>query len=175
MIPESDGRLLISDFGGSPPYVRMTRDGVVAGGFEPKDADGQVIGTAHGMRAAPDGHLWISDGHALQRLSKTGVIDRILGEGLQPTRLGPIAGIVSDPRGRMYAIDSRTGSIHVFDESGNLLHVCQAKPTDFKHEILFSVPDRERQRRRLPRVGAGGLSGREAILRTLFRQRATGR
>ena len=36
----------------------------------------------------------------------------------------------------MYAIDSRTGSIHVFDESGNLLHVCQAKPTDFKHEIL---------------------------------------
>ena len=70
-------------------------------------------------------------------LRKTGVIDRILGEGPQPTRLGPIAGIFSDPRGRIYAIDSRTGSIHVFDQSGNLLNVCQAKPTDFKHEILF--------------------------------------
>jgi hypothetical protein len=136
VIPESDGRLLISDFGGSPPYVRMTRDGVVAGGFEPKDADGQAIGTAHGMQAAPDGHLWISDGHSLQRLSKTGVVDRVLGEGPQPTRLGPIAGIISDPRGRMYAIDSRSGSIHIFDELGNLLHVCLAKPTDFKHEIL---------------------------------------
>ena len=68
-IPESDGNLLISDFDGSPPYARMTRDGVVAGGFEPKYADGQAIGTAHGMQAAPDGHLWISDGHALQRLA----------------------------------------------------------------------------------------------------------
>ena len=137
VIPESDGGCLISDFNGSPPFVRMTLAGVVAGGFEPKYADGRAVGTAHGMQAAPDGHLWISDRHALLRLTKMGVVDRVLGERPQTTRLGPIAGIFSDPRGRIYAIDSRTGSIHVFDQSGNLLHVCQAKPTDFKREILF--------------------------------------
>jgi hypothetical protein len=137
VIPESDGGLLISDFNGSPPFVRMTRDGKVNGGFEPKYADGRAVGTSHGMHSAPDGHLWISDKHALLRLSKTGVVDRVLGERPQGARLGPIAGIVVDHRGRIYVIDSRTGSIHVFDRSGKSLFVCQAKPTDFKDEIEF--------------------------------------
>jgi hypothetical protein len=137
VIPEADGSILISDFNGSPPFVRMTRDGAVAGGFVPKYADGRAIGTAHGMHCSPDGHLWISDGHAVLRLSKAGVVDRVLGERPQTARLGPIAGVVVDPRGLIYAIDSRTGSIYVFDRSGKLLHVCQAKPTDFKGEIMF--------------------------------------
>jgi hypothetical protein len=137
VIPESDGNILISDFNGSPPYVRMTREGGVAGGFVPKYADGRAIGTSHGLQAAADGHLWISDRHALLRLSKTGVVDRVLGERPQAARLGTIAGIVVDPRGRIYAIDSRTGSVHVFDQSGKSLFVCQAKPTDFKDEIVF--------------------------------------
>jgi hypothetical protein len=137
VIPESDGNILISDFNGSPPIVRMTREGAVAGGFAPKYADGRAIGTAHGLQAAPDGHLWISDRHALLRLSKSGVVDRVLGERPQAARLGTIAGIFVDPRGRIYAIDSRTGSVHVFDQSGKSLFVCQAKPTDFKDEIVF--------------------------------------
>ena len=79
-MPENGGGLLISDFNGLPPYVRMTRNGAVAGGFEPKYADGRAIGTSHGMQSTADGHLWISDGHALLRLSKGGIVDRVLGE-----------------------------------------------------------------------------------------------
>ncbi len=132
-----DGGFLVSDFHGSPPFVRMAHDGAVRGGFVPKHRDGRIIGTVYGTAAAADGHFWISDGHSLMRLNDAGVVERVLGESPKPAQLGRIAGITVDPQGRIYAIDSRTGSVHVFDSAGKLIHVCQTKPTDFKTEIWF--------------------------------------
>lgn len=61
-----------------------------------------------------------------------GVVDRVLGKRPQSSRLGTVAKIVVDPRGRIDVIDSRTGSVHVFDRLGKLIFVCQTKPADFK-------------------------------------------
>jgi hypothetical protein len=132
-----DGGCLVLDFQGRPPFVRMTRDGAVRAEFEPKHADGRVVGTVHNVGVDADGHIWISDGHSILRLNDKGVVDRILGPHPVSALLGKIAGISVDVRGRFYAVDSRTGSVQVFDPAGKLLHVCETKPSDFNSEIHF--------------------------------------
>ena len=52
-------------------------------------------------------------------------------------QLGTIAGITVDRKGRIYAVDSRTGSIHVFDSAGTPDHVCQTRPTDFREVVIL--------------------------------------
>jgi hypothetical protein len=42
-----------------------------------------------------------------------------------------------DREGRIYAVDYRTGCVHVFDPTGRSLHVCRTKPTDFKREVRW--------------------------------------
>jgi sugar lactone lactonase YvrE len=133
---DTDGGFIITDFNGSPPIVRMKRDGTVRAAFHPKHADGRVT-SGEGVKAAPDGRLWTSDGHALLRLDDAGVVDRILGDAPTPAGLGEIAGVEIDRAGRIYAVDERTGSVHVFDPQGRWLRVCLPKPTDFEGRCIF--------------------------------------
>jgi hypothetical protein len=135
----ANGDFLVHDFEGSPPFVRMKRDGTTRGGFQPKYADGSTFDTRGGVKVAPDGRLWTSDGHALLRLSDSGIVDLVLGRAPQADELGKIAALTIDGRGLIYAVDSRTGSVHVFESDGALLHVCRTEPTDSSGE-LFDPP-----------------------------------
>jgi hypothetical protein len=132
-----EGGVIVWDFDGSPPFVRMKRDGSVKGGFKPKYADGRFVDTRAAIDTAPDGHLWTCDGHSLLRLDAEGIVDRVLGESPKSNQLERIAGVFVDPRDRIYVVDSRTGSIHVFEPSGQFSHLCQTKPSDFSKEIMF--------------------------------------
>jgi len=74
-----DGGFVVEDFGGRPMLVRMKADGTVRAGVDPKFFDGRAF-DVHDLGVAPDGRLWVTDGHALLRLSAEGVVDRVLGE-----------------------------------------------------------------------------------------------
>jgi sugar lactone lactonase YvrE len=139
LVAAADGELVVEESERTAPYVRMTRAGTVRGSVQPKRADGRAISNVHTLRRDPEGRFWLSDRRSLMRLDDRGTVDRFLGAVVSPTRLGRIAGIRVDPGGRIYAVDSRTGSIHVFDQTGKLLHVCQTRPTDFESDILFPV------------------------------------
>ena len=46
----------------------------------PRFSDGRPVAVDCGVRRAPDGRLWVTDGDVLLRLSDDGTVDRILGE-----------------------------------------------------------------------------------------------
>lgn len=131
---DRDGGFLVEDFNGSPPFVRMKPDGSVRMGFRPKHADGRAF-VAREMRATAAGRLWTCDGHALLRLKDSGVVDRVLGPSPTSDHIGKVAAVTIDRRGQIYAVDSRTGAVHVFDSGGKFLHVCKTEPTDFSSEL----------------------------------------
>lgn len=137
IVADASGGFLIRNidlFEGSPPFVRINSDGTIRGGFQPKYADGGKFATRGGVKVAPNGRLWTSDGHALLRLNESGIVDLVLGRAPQADELGKIAAFTIDGRGLLYAVDRRTGSIHVFDSDGKFLHVCKTKSTDFSKE-----------------------------------------
>jgi hypothetical protein len=49
----------------------------------------------------------------------------------QANELGMVRWIAIDPKGQIYAIDRKTGAMHVFDSSGRFLHICPATLKDF--------------------------------------------
>ncbi len=130
-----DGGYIITDFNGSPPIVRMRADGTVRAQFQPKHPDGRFTGDD--VKAAPDGRLWTSDGYALLRLDDSGVVDRVIGDAPNPQRLGQIGAIAFDRTGKIYAVDERTGAVHVFDPQGRWLHVCVPSPDDFHGSLIL--------------------------------------
>ncbi len=94
-----------------------------------------VRSTRRSIVLAPDGRFWSSDGHCIVRLNGAGVADLVLGQPPQSEKLESIAGIAVDNQARIYAVDARSGSIHIFDAAGRFLRVCRAKPTDVKEPI----------------------------------------
>jgi hypothetical protein len=132
---DRDGGLMVEDSYGSSPFVRMRPDGAIRSSFSAKQPDGRAFVVRDGIQVAPDGRLWASDGHSIVRLTDAGVVDRVLGNAPDGRQLDKIAGMAIDRQGQIYAVESRTGSIHVFDADGKLQHICETKPTDFKVEL----------------------------------------
>jgi hypothetical protein len=132
--PDRDGGVLIHDFQGQPPLVRMSAAGAMRGGVRPRHPDGREFRISV-AQVAPDGSIWVSDGHALMRLAESGVVERVLGERPDPARLGDIAGVTVDGQGRIYAVAPRTGAVHVFGPDGQWLRVCSPSPSDVPEEI----------------------------------------
>jgi hypothetical protein len=140
---DRDGGVLLHDFQGSPPLVRMGPDGAVRSGVKPKYPDGHEFGIS-AARIAPDGSLWVSDGQALLRLAATGVADRVLGDGPDPRRLDEATAITLDSQDRIYAVARRTGSVHVFEPDGRWLRVCSPGSADVPnglHKPNLTVSD----------------------------------
>ncbi|HEY4258696.1 MAG TPA: hypothetical protein VGM98_00995, partial [Schlesneria sp.] len=131
-----DAGFIVEDFNGSPPFIRMKHDGTVRSEFTPKYRDGRLIDTSDGVQASPDGRLWTCDGDCLVKLNDQGIADLVLGQAPQVETLNEIAGIAIDTKGQLHAVDKRTGSIHVFDDTGKLLHICKARPTDFEGALF---------------------------------------
>jgi sugar lactone lactonase YvrE len=136
---DSDGGLIVGDFNGRPPIVRMRADGEVREELTAKYADGRTDATMQRVRAAPDGSVWTSDGSALLRLDANGVVDKVIGEPPNPDQLGGIASLTVDRRGRIYAVDPRSAAIHVFDSAGKHLRIYRSQPTDFGGKL--GLPD----------------------------------
>jgi hypothetical protein len=55
-------------------------------------------------------------------------------QSTRPSRLGRFAAITIDNRGRFIAVDARSGSIHIFDAAGKLLHVGPSLPAAVQAE-----------------------------------------
>jgi hypothetical protein len=87
------------------------------------------------VQVAADGSLWTSDGQSLLLLDRTGVVQRVLGATPEADVLGHVERLVLGPADRLYAADRRTGCVHVFDTSGQRLHVCKPHAEDFDGEL----------------------------------------
>ena len=133
--PDADGGFIVYDFDGDPPFVRMRPDGRTRGVLRPRHADGRAIDAHTGLRAAPDGSLWTSDRHSFVRLRDDGVASRIVGTPPDEASLGQISAIAGDQRGQLYAVDDRTGAVHVFDSDGAKLRVCKPARNDFSGNV----------------------------------------
>jgi sugar lactone lactonase YvrE len=137
---DASGGLLVGDFQGSPPIIRMKADGALREELTAKFSDGRTSPALQNVRVAADGHLWTTDGSALLRLDSKGVVDRVLGDPPDPSQLGVIAAVNVDQKGRIYAVSARTAAVHVFDSAGRHLYVCRPEPTDFRGLInLYEV------------------------------------
>ena len=128
---DTEGGFIVEDFNGEPPFVWMKPDGTVREQFHPKHGDGRRADAGCGVRVAPDGKLWHSDGHALMQLDADRVAAVVLGVAPKLDELGPIVEVAGDPHGRLYAVDGRTGAVHVFDANGRKLRVCKPARDDF--------------------------------------------
>jgi hypothetical protein len=132
-----DGGVIVHDHNGKPPIVHMKRDGTVVAEFQPRHPDGRTFLIRRGVRAAPDGSCWASDGQALLQLGADGVVQRVLGPSPDPSELGKIARIAIGPGDRIHALDPRTGAVHVFAPDGQRLHVCEPEAQDFEKELML--------------------------------------
>jgi sugar lactone lactonase YvrE len=133
---DKNGGVLVTDFQGSPPLVRMGASGKVLHQTAPKHRDGRAIDVVRGVRVTPSGHVWVCDGECFIRLGDDGVADLVLGNAPAEEKLGNIATLTVDQQGHLYAVDERTGAVHVYDDSGNRLRVCKPEVTDFKGKLV---------------------------------------
>jgi len=108
----------------------------VTSAFRPHFSDGNAFRPHGDVQVAPDGTLWTSDGYALLALDRTGVVQRVLGAERDADVFGKIAALMVGPGDRLYAVDRRTGSVHVFDDTGRRLHVCEPSAEDFADELV---------------------------------------
>jgi sugar lactone lactonase YvrE len=125
------GGIVVGDFNGPSPIVRMKADGTVRQELSAKYPDGRTSSQLQDVRVAPDGTLWATDGEAIVRLDANGVADRVLGSAPDPDQIDSAWATEIDARGRIYTAAARTGAVHVFDSTGKHLHVCRPNPTDF--------------------------------------------
>ncbi len=120
---DRDGGVVVHDFRGDPPIVRMNADGTIRAQVKPRLKDGRTI-DLRDAQVAPDGVLWVSDGHAIYRLLESGLVGRVLGEAPDPLRLDKATAVTVDGKGQIYAVVARTGAVHVFAADGRWLRVC---------------------------------------------------
>jgi hypothetical protein len=131
---DRDGGVVIHDFQGDPPIVRMAADGTVRAELKPRLKNGRTFRLSD-AQIAPDGVLWVSDGHALYRLTDSGTAHRVLGEAPDPRLLDQAATVTLDSKGQIYAAVARTGAVHVFEPDGKWVRVCVPDAGDVPGEL----------------------------------------
>lgn len=123
IVPDANGGFLIFDFPGKPSIVRTYADGKIRVGVPLPASAAQENGTLDEIRIGSDGKIWVSDGHYLKRLTDAGKVDRVLGDRPDAAHMGRIDKLKMLSNGRIYALDSRAGAVHLFDETGKHLSV----------------------------------------------------
>jgi hypothetical protein len=111
---DRDGGVVVEDFQGDPLIVRMNADGTVRAQVKPRSKDGRTFRLSD-SQVAPDGALWVSDGHALFRLGESGEVDRVLGEAPDPLRLDQAAAVILEGSMVDAVPGSRGGALLLFD------------------------------------------------------------
>ena len=135
IVADKDGGILVNDFRGNPPVVRMDAAGKVIGEFQPRHSDGRIIDAVLGFCVDRDGRVWACDGECFIRLRDDGVADMVLGTSPTTDNLGRIATLTVDQQGRLYAVDDRSGVVHIYDSAGSKLRVCKPEPADIKGKL----------------------------------------
>lgn len=128
---DEDGGWILHDFQGTPPVYRLDAAGRIKKAFEPRYSDGRVFRITGGVRRAPDGRLWTSDGAALLRLDGDGTVDLVLGRPPDASSIDRLASLAVDHQGHFYAADQRNGWVHVFDTGAKRLRILKPGPRDF--------------------------------------------
>ena len=121
---DGDGGLIVNNFEGKPPIVRIDADGRIRSEFTPHRPNGKPMGDYFDIQRSPSGELWTTDRDSLLRLSSAGAIDKTLGRLPSATDLTEISTLDFDRTNRIYAMDSKTSAVHVFDRHGAWLHSC---------------------------------------------------
>ena len=127
---DSDGGLAVYDFHAKASFVRMDSSGRIRSESVPRFADGRPFGVVGGIKRAPQGELWTSDGNALLRLAANGSVDRIVGEAPRFDALSQPDRSVIDMHDRIYVADRRTKIVYVFDALGKPLGRCMPDAKD---------------------------------------------
>lgn len=138
----SDG-FVIRDFNGAPPYVVTDQDGIAKRRVNLTLESGRRLDESF-FTMAPNGSMWATDGDAIFRLNSNGVADRVLGISPESEQLSKIAGSTVDAAGRIYLVESRNATVHVFESSGTRVRECVPKPQDFRRDLFdtsISVSD----------------------------------
>lgn len=133
IFPDVDGGVIIYDFDGVPPIVRMKADGTVLADLTPKFANGKVIKSRVVVRS--DGQLWTTDGNTLCRLDESGVVVEVIGDAPKSEDLSEVATMTLDANQNIYVLDSKTGAVHQYDERGARIRVYKPNPTDFTEQL----------------------------------------
>ena len=141
--PDAHGGLIIRNFQGKMPIVRVDSNGKILDAFSPCDRMGKPVDTnICGVQQSPDGKLWTSDGNTLLQLDEHGISNTVLGELPNANALREIATLTIDQAGHIFALDGRTNTVHVFDAHGVWLHACPLgapKVTPFPSMPILSV------------------------------------
>ncbi len=134
---DAGGGMILHDFRGSPPVYRIAPDGQVTSRLRPRFDSGKTFRLLYGgVKAAPDGTLWTSDGHALLRLGEGGVVDLVVGRQPDDDALGEVRALTVDGHGSIYALDDRTERVHFFAPDGAPILVCRPDPGDALAESI---------------------------------------
>lgn len=135
LLLDSQQNLLLQFQFDEPQLGWMNPDGTERDRFDPKYPDGRRIelfgGSGADVAFAPAGHLWAHDGHALTRLTKDGVVDRVLGAPADTPELREAGSAALDSKGLIYVSDQRNRFVHVFDTSGKRVRVYRPEPGDY--------------------------------------------
>lgn len=120
IVADREGGVLVQDYGGGLPLVRMSLDGTVRARLDARMADGRPRAEyRNNVRYAPDERLWTTDGHVLVRLDAEGRADREVGSPVRMDWLeAPGPARVDSGFGRCLVLDKRSRALHVFDGEG---------------------------------------------------------
>ena len=127
----ADGNYFVHDFRGRPPYVFMGQSGKVIGEFSPKFDTGRAVNDNR-VVVAPDQRVWMTDFAAIYRLGTTGIVDLVLGTDPRNDPMTEMSGSAVGHGGRIYLVDGRTASTHVFESSGRYVQT-RSMPAEYYH------------------------------------------
>ncbi|HEY2344327.1 MAG TPA: hypothetical protein VGH80_00440 [Xanthomonadaceae bacterium] len=132
---DRSGGIVLAALPTEHPVARLRLDGSVVAQIATKYADARGFMPRNDVEFDSEGRMWAHDGHAFVRLDATGKVDRIVGEKFDPDRLGNIDTVAVDTAGRIYAVDSWTDSVHVFDDAGQRLRVDRPERSDYMTQV----------------------------------------
>ena len=127
---DSEGGFAVYYFDTPSALVRTDANGRVQNECSLKFSDGRPVALDYGVRRAPNGRLWTTDGDVLLRLSDDGTVDRILGEEAGFATIHRPSYAVVGPNECVYVADGRNSAVHVFDGHGDAKGVCVPDSND---------------------------------------------
>lgn len=123
----AEGGVLVED---KHRYAVLDESFALVRWFQPHYADGSTTGIDT-FEVDPHGTWWSHDLGAFLELDEEGKVRRFVGPEPDPDALTVVGEATVDFAGRVYLLDSRTGSVHVFDRGGQALHVCHPRRGDW--------------------------------------------
>lgn len=130
VVADADGGYLLTNSRNPPVVLRYDAKGEVRSRWSPRFPDGRTF-SIKGVRVAPDGRLWTTDGRTFLRLTDDGVVDHSIGASEEGDVLGGVAAFTAGWDGRWYAVEKGSGEVWVFNRRGRQQFIAKPRPDDF--------------------------------------------